>query len=143
MRQLTFSLFFVLCFLTGVCQPYDTDVLKKFIASEEFCKYVLPCAKCNTIVLVDTAGYFNIDSFSVSGRTIIIKRTGYPMSQIPVNDGELLLRSCSSLLITNYVRVRRKSRIQYYHYPTNGVGWVSYKYKNKKIKKTGFSYGQF
>ena len=142
MRQINISVFFVLFFLKVMSQPNDTELLKKFVTSEEFCKYILPCKKCNSIVLVDTAGFFNIDSFSVTGQTIAIKRTGYPKNQFPLTKVGLIARSCCSLLITNYLKAKRKIRIDYFHYPTNGLGWVSYRFRNKKLKQTGFSYGQ-
>lgn len=143
MIKINISILFSLFWLNGMSQTSDRDILAKFVTSNDFCKYILPCDKCNTIVLVDTAGFFKVDLFFVSGQSIAIKRGDYPKDQLPLTKESALFRSCSSLLITNYWRERRKILIQYFHYPTNGVGWISFRIRNKKFKQTGFSYGQF
>ncbi len=141
MRQLISFLIFFSSFEV-LSQSNDLTVLKEFVRSQEFCKYIMPCDDCNLIVLVDTAGYFAIDSFFESSKMILIRRTGHPKYQLPTNHEELLQRVCKSLLITNYVKIGRRIRLHYFHYPSNGIGWMTFKYKNKRLKKTGFSYGQ-
>lgn len=142
MVKTLFFLIVVLFFEEGFSQINSTDVLKEFLRSEDFCKYVLPCDKCDSIIVVDTAGFFKNESFFVSGKKVVINSIGYPAHVIPTNDAELLRRSCSSLLVTKYEKQRKGFRIDFFHFPTNGIGWVSYKFKHGKLKKTGFGYGQ-
>lgn len=78
MKNCICFLILLLFVVQGFSQSKDIDVLKKFLGSEDFCRYVLPCDKCDTILVVDTAGFFNKGNFIVSGKTVIVSSTGYP-----------------------------------------------------------------
>jgi hypothetical protein len=119
----------------------DNDkLLQAFVNDSDFCKYIIPCKKCDTIYIIDTLSYFkNTPDFC---KKIVVTKEFIKRTQYPKNNVDLIRWSCGNLFITKITIKKNYYRIIYFHSPTNGLGFIEYRLRRKNLIKVKSHYGQ-
>jgi hypothetical protein len=125
----------------SVAQTVNDKVLKKFLNDTEFRQYVIPSGEqCDTIRLIDTLNFFTEKIIVTSiGKIATVTDVFIRMDQLPQNSVELQNWKCSNLFVSIKSDKNRRFIVNYFHEPTNGLGFVEFKSKNDVIKLTKWS----
>jgi len=135
---------FVVSFLTLIsCQGQisNSKILQALLSDSEFCRHVIPCKECDTIYVVDTLGYFTNTS-DVDNKIVFTKKYIRRFRSRP-NQTSLIEWTCSNLFIDKITRAKNRYRIDFFHTPTNGNGFIEFRLKKGELVKTKSQFGQF
>ena len=121
-------------------QVSNSRILQALLNDSFFCRYVIRCKDCDTVHVVDTLDYFknapHLDS------NIVITKEFIRGIRVPRSRADLLKWTCSNLFITKITRVKRRYRIEYFHTPTNGVGFIVFRWRAGRLIKVKSQFGQ-
>ncbi len=140
MKKSLLSILAIIASLGCVCQVDNNKLLRALMNDSDFCKHVIPCKKCDTIYVIDTLGYFTHDQYLM--KNIVVTKKYIKGIYIPKNDSDLIKWDCSNLFITKISQNKNYFRINYFHTPTNGIGYIEYQFKGDKLIKVKAQYGQ-
>lgn len=140
MKKLSFIIILTLAnYYLSAQMQINNKILERFLNDTAFSKFIIPGfdKDCDTLYIVDTTELFSGSSLKIGfAKPIII--THYFSKTPPFRKWY-----CHNLVLTIKHTSKKNYEIEYFHEPSNSVGFVRYRLVRGYLKKIKCRYGQY